>query len=312
MTVPNPNAHASQPGQQSGQQPGQQPGYPGPSGTYPGASAQPFAQPGGAGGYGGYQQQPYVPPVYDTAPPKPPRPKLTKAAAHRARLAGGVGGGIAWLGLGITQVSAMLLLLPLIVGAVIYGIGFAVMQDGSSVTADAWEQTLAWLGSPGGIALAIGIPAGILIALLGLWISTRILRHPDLRRPAGVTWAGFGIALVAAMVLSGFGSITLPFFGGVPFGGDLDFDRGGFGSGPMDETQVQEWFAQGGGDLLERIGDPGTLLALLGPWIAIAHLLALIVPIIVSIFTWWWMAHAMRPAAPAGASTTSADGAQRA
>ncbi|WP_347754670.1 hypothetical protein [Agrococcus sp. ProA11] len=263
MTVPNPNTHAP--------------------------------QPGSAGGYGGYPQQPYMPPVYDTAPRKPPRPKLTKAAAHRARLAGGVGGGIAWLGLGITQVSATLLLLPLVVGAVIYGIGFAVMQDGSSATAGAWDQTLAWLGSPGGIALAIGIPAGIAIALLGLWISTRILRHPDLRRPTGVTWAGFGISLVAAMVLSGFGSITLPFFGGMPFG-DADFDRGGFGSGPMDDTRVQEWFAQGGGDLLESIGDPGTLLGLLGPWIAIAHLLALIVPIIVSIFTWWWMAHAMRPA----------------
>lgn len=242
-------------------------------------------------------------PVSGIAPPKPPRPKLTTAAAHRARLAGGVGGGIAWLGLGITQVSAMLLLLPLVVGAVIYGVGFAVMQDGSSATAAAWDQTLAWLGSPGGILLAIGIPAGLVIALIGLWISTRILRHPDLRRPAGVTWAGFGISLLAAMVLSGFGSITLPFFGGMPFGGDVDFDGGGFGTGPMDETRVQEWFAQGGGDLLERIGDPGTLLGMLGPWIAIAHLLALIVPIIVSIFTWWWMAHAMRPAA-ADAPTT--------
>lgn len=305
MTVPNPYPHAAQSGQQ--------PGYPGTDLGAQSTGGQPAPQSGGAGGYGGYPQpQPYVPPVHDTAPPKPPRPKLTKAAAHRARLAGGVGGGIVWLGLGITQVSALLLLLPLVVGAVIYGVGFAVMQDGSSATAGAWEQTLAWLGSPGGILLAIGIPAGIVIALVGLWISTRILRHPDLRRPAGVTWAGFGISLVAAMVLSGFGSVTLPFFGGIPFGDDLDLGSDGFGSGPVDETQVQEWFAQGGGELLERIGDPGTLLAMLGPWIAIAHLLALIVPIVVSIFTWWWMAHAMRPAAAPDASTTPADSAQAA
>lgn len=305
MTVPNPYPHAAQSGQQ--------PGYPGTDLGAQSTGGQPAPQSGGAGGYGGYPQpQPYVPPVHDAAPPKPPRPKLTKAAAHRARLAGGVGGGIAWLGLGITQVSALLLLLPLVVGAVIYGVGFAVMQDGSSATAGAWEQTLAWLGSPGGILLAIGIPAGIVIALVGLWISTRILRHPDLRRPAGVTWAGFGISLVAAMVLSGFGSVTLPFFGGIPFGDDLDLGSDGLGSGPVDETQVQEWFAQGGGELLERIGDPGTLLAMLGPWIAIAHLLALIVPIVVSIFTWWWMAHAMRPAAALDASTTPADSAQTA
>ncbi len=248
-----------------------------------------------------------MPPALPAAEPKPPRPKLTGPAAHRARLAGGVGGGIAWLGLAITQVSAILLLLPVIVGAVVYGVGFAVLQDGSSVTADAWAQTLAWLGSPGGIALAIGIPAGILIALLGLWISTRILHHPGLRRPAGVTWAGFGISLVAATVLSGFGSITLPFFGGVPFAGDLDVDGGGFGSGPVDETRVQEWFAQGGSDLLERIADPGTLLGLLGPWIALAHLLGIIVPIIVSVFTWWWMAHAMRPAAADAPKAASDD-----
>lgn len=305
MTVPNPYPHAAQSGQQ--------PGYPDTDLGAQSTGGQPAPQSGGAGGYGGYPQpQPYVPPVHDAAPPKPPRPKLTKAAAHRARLAGGVGGGIAWLGLGITQVSALLLLLPLVVGAVIYGVGFAVMQDGSSATAGAWEQTLAWLGSPGGILLAIGIPAGIVIALVGLWISTRILRHPDLRRPAGVTWAGFGISLVAAMVLSGFGSVTLPFFGGIPFGDDLDLGSDGLGSGPVDETQVQEWFAQGGGELLERIGDPGTLLAMLGPWIAIAHLLALIVPIVVSIFTWWWMAHAMRPAAAPDASTTPADSAQTA
>lgn len=246
------------------------------------------------------QQHASVPPVYDAGLPKPPRPKLTKAAAHRARLAGGIGGGITWLGLGFAQLCAIFLLLPVIVGAVVYGIGFAVEQDGTSATAGVWGQTLAWLGSGWGIAIAIGIPLGFVIALLGLWLSTRMLRHPGLRRPAGVTWAGFGIAIAATALLSSFGSVTLPFFGGIPFGGDVDFGRGSPspGAGPVDQTQVQEWLAAGGTDLLQRIADPGALLAMLGPWIALGQLLSLIVPIAVSIFTWWWMAHAMRPAEP--------------
>lgn len=251
-----------------------------------------------------FQQHGYVPPV------AAPRPPLTKAAAHRARLAGGVGGGLAWLGLGVTQLCAIFLLLPVIVGAAVFGVGFAIEQDGTSATAGVWNQTLAWLGSPWGIAIAIGMPLGIVIALLGLWVSARMLRHEGLRRPAGVTWAGFGIAIGATMLLSGLGSFTLPFFGGIPFGAEFQFD--GFGPafdpgtnpGTMSDAELQDWLAQGGGDLLSRLADPGVLLGMFGPWIAVGQLLALIVPIVVSIFTWWWMAHAMRPAttgAPVGA-----------
>ncbi|GEK79026.1 hypothetical protein [Agrococcus baldri] len=304
MTVPNPHPGASQPAPQLGN-------------PASGMQPQPFAQPHTQQSFAPQPgpQRPYMPPVYDAGPPKPPRPKLTKAAAHRARLAGGVGGGITWLGLGITQLSAIFLLLPVIVGAVVFGIGFAIDQDGTSATAAVWGQTLAWLGSPWGIVIAIGIPAGIVIALLGLWISTRILRHPGVRRPAGVTWAGFGIAVAGAIVLSGFGSVTLPFFGGIPFGGaEFDgFGPGGVDPSTLDEADAQQWLLEGGADVLTQIADPGTLLGFLGPWIAIGQLLALIVPIALSIFTWWWMAHAMRPATTdaadaetAGASSASA------
>lgn len=295
MSVPNP-AEPLQP------QPFAQNPYPQPQPAL--AAPNPYAPQGGA------QQQPSVPPVYDAGPPKPKRPPLSKAAAHRARLAGGVGGGITWLGLGITQLSAILLALPLIVGAVVYGVGFAVLQDGTSATAGVWEQTLAWLGSPWGIALAVGIPAGILIALLGLWISTRILRHPGLRRPVGVTWAGFGISIAAATLLSGLGSVTLPFFGGVPLGGmgfDDGFDSSGFDPQSMTEAEVQQWLADGGSAVLEGILHPSTLLGVAGPWIALGQLLALIVPIAASVFTWWWMAHAMRPATTDATRADAAD-----
>ena len=297
MTVPNPNPYASRSSQP----------VPNPAGPPAGAAAgaypqqphqqQPFAQ------------QPYVPPVYDAGPPKPPRPPLTKAAARRARLAGGVGGGITWLGLGITQLCAILLALPLIVGAGVFGGGCANEQDGTRPTAGVWRQTLDWLGSPWGIAIAVGIPLGIVIALLGLWISTRMLRHPDVRRPVGVTWAGFGIAVAATVLLSSLGSITLPFFGGIPFA-DADLGLDELDPGATDEEAVQEWLAGGGTDLLERFADPAMLLGMLGPWLAVGQLLALIVPIAVSIFTWWWMAHAMRPADDApDPSATDADAA---
>src|SRR5690606_10596849 len=151
------------------------------------------------------------------------------------------------------------------------------------------------------------------IALLGLWISTRMLRRPGLRRPVGVTWAGFGIAVAATVLLSGFGSVTLPFFGGIPFGdGDgfdfgRDFGGGGVDPGTMDQAEAQQWLLEGGAGVLSQLAEPGVLLGMLGPWIALGQLLALIVPIAVSVFTWWWMAHAMRPAGDDPATTGATD-----
>lgn len=313
MTVPNPAPQPQQPPHSSAypqtnpQQPhGQQANAQQPHGQQ--ANAQQPAYPQQPYAQQPYAQQPahpqqhaqagHVPPVYDAGPPAPPRPPLTKAAARRARLAGGVGGGITWLGLGITQLSAALLALPVIVGAIVFGVGFAFDQDGTSATAGAWNTMLEWLVSPWGILLAVGIPLGIAIALMGLWVSTRMLRHPELRRPVGVTWAGFGISVAAAVLLSSIGSVTLsPFMGGIPAGGMFDFDgMGPMDPGSFDEAAAEEWMVEQGPGMLEQFADPGTLLGLFGPWIVIGTLLALILPIIVSIFTWWWMAHAMRPA----------------
>ncbi|WP_306232254.1 hypothetical protein [Agrococcus beijingensis] len=236
----------------------------------------------------------WPPPLRDPEPPKPPRPRLTKEAAGRARRAGAVGGGIAWLGLGITQASIVLLALPAIVAAVVYGLGFAVSGGPVSATGTVLPQLLDWLASPLAIGLIVGIPLGIAVWLLGLWLSTRMLRHEGIARPVGVTWAGFGIAVAANALLGSVGSFTFtPFAGGLPLfgmpGADFDVDRWDgtdFSAGERLDIDPE---------LLERFADPAQLLALASPWVALGTLASLIIPIVIGIFTWWWMAHAMRP-----------------
>jgi hypothetical protein len=234
------------------------------------------------------------------------RPPLPKAHAHRARLAGGIGGGVAWLGLGISQAAIFLLALPFIVSAVVFGVGFALSEGGPSATGGVWPQLGAWLGSAGGIAVVAAIPLGVAVWLLGLWISARMLRRTGVHRPVGVTWAGFGIAAAANVVLGGLGSATIgPALGGIPFAGGPNLDPTGTGWGAQDWSGDPGAFDLGAIDpgLLERIADPGQLVALAGPWVALGSLASLVVPIALSIVAWWWMAHALRAAGPEADAT---------
>lgn len=234
-------------------------------------------------------QQPLQPPLQQPQPTRvaqpAPRPPLPPEAAHRARLAGGLGGGLAWLGLGIVQVCAVLLLLGLGIPALLLGV---VAWQGSARDpgAEIWPAVLPWLGSPTAIALMVGIPLGVIIALLGLWLSARMLRRPGLARPVAVTWAAFGISLVAASVVGGIGSAVFsPFAGGMPGFGPVG---AGGPDGPtfdVDAGALTEW------------ADAERVLAMLWPFVVLGGLASLIVPIVLSVFVWWWMAHAMRPAA---------------
>ncbi len=232
-------------------------------------------------------QQPQSTPV---AQP-PPRPPLAPEAAHRARVAGGVGGGIAWLGLGIAQACAALLLLGLGIPALLLGV---VAWQGSAPDPGAaiWPAVLRWLGSPTAIVLMVGIPLGLIVALLGLWLSARMLRRPGLARPVAVTWAAFGISLVAASVVGGIGSAVFsPFAGGLPGFGAGGMNGPGGPGGPGSPT-----FDVDAGALTEW-ADADRVLAMLWPFVVLGGLASLVVPIVLSVFAWWWMAHAMRPAA---------------
>ncbi|MFA4841611.1 MAG: hypothetical protein WC580_07870, partial [Agrococcus sp.] len=124
----------------------------------------------------------------------------------------------------------------------------------------------------------------VVVALLGLWISTRMLRHPGITRPVAVTWAGFGISVVAASILNSLGGAAVsPFAGALP---NVEFD----GFRPMEVPEIDP-------GVLADLADPDRLLALAWPFIVITTLASLVVQVAVSIFTWWWMAYAMRPAA---------------
>lgn len=212
------------------------------------------------------------------------KPPLPRAAAARARLAGAVGGGLAWVGLSIAQVSAVLLLLPLGFAAVLAGTVFAWSAGAEAGGPELSASVLEWLGSPIAIALMVGIPVGLTVALLGLWVSTRLLRHPGIARPVGVTWAAFGIAAICSGVLGGLGSgVVSPLVAMLP------------------ATVLESGEA----------GDLGSLLGFALPFVGGGAVAALVMQIVVSLFIWWWMAHAMRPPAPEEPSWPSAGNASR-
>ena len=178
------------------------------------------------------------------------------------------------------------------------------------MTGGVWPQFADWLASPGAAALVLAIPLGVAVWLVGLWVSGRILRTGGVHRPVGVTWAGFGVALAANVLVGTFGSATAsPRVGGFPWLGapNLDVDS-------SDSDWGQRDWADGldvsGIDLdpalLQRLADPSQLVRLAWPWVAVAMLASLVVPIVLSLLSWWCMAHALRVAPADAAEPTSA------
>lgn len=261
MTVPNPAP---------------QPGAPGPQ-------MMPHPQPSAAA------PQPHGHLSSATAAPQPARPPLTRQAARRARLAGGVGGGISWLGLHIATTSAGLLALPFLVAGLLSALA-ALWNGGLDGMPPILPGAVEWLASYS-VAFIVGVVVGLVLLVVGFLVSIRMLRGPGVEHPVGITFAGWGIALVGTNVLTGLMSgITMPFGGvpmmGAPWGGQGTdgSDGDGFGGMGFDGTALD------GGQLLGW----GIAVVLIG------ILVGVVVHTAVGVFTWWWMAHAMRPkAAPA-------------
>ncbi len=132
------------------------------------------------------------------------------------------------------------------------------------MVSDAWSTFAPWL-----IGMLV---VGVIIWIVGYLSSIWILRSHDVNRRVGVTWAGLGIAIVANVLISG---VASPLSG---MGGMFNYNVGemdGFGSGDFG----------GFGDI------PIAPIVAFGVIVAIVGILA---NAVIGLFSWWWMAHALR------------------
>ncbi|WP_403021182.1 hypothetical protein [Salinibacterium sp. GXW1014] len=142
-------------------------------------------------------------------------------------------------------------------------IGASIARSGGA--ADDFVQTVADIvQSYWWIALVAAI-LGVALWLAGYFASVRILKSTGNPRGTAITWAALGIGIVAGWVVGTVLSIP----------GNMLTVMPGRGEGEL----------------------PGLLVG--GGLLALASLAATVA---VGVFAWWWMAHALRPAAPIDAT----------
>ena len=142
------------------------------------------------------------------------------------------------------------------------------------IIGDAWTVFLPWL--IGSIIL------GVILWILGYFLSLRILRGHHVNRPVAVTWSALGIAIAANFVLS---ALSSPFSGLVGMwtpDGPGDFD--------------------GGGTLPNLEGVDFAPFIVLGVFFV---LLGILLNAAIGLLSWWWMAHAFRARGTQTANTAA-------
>ena len=167
--------------------------------------------------------------------------------------------------LGYLVMSLGWLLFSLPIAALAFGAFFAVIfgaiQRGSGDTGEFWFFD-GWDLGAWILPLVLCSVVGLAIIVGGLFLSRGILKAHGVTKPWGVTLAGAGIAIVAGWILSAF--LTVPFqFAGILTGNDSSNGL------PIVVGVVS--------------GILGIVATAATGWLA-----------------WWWMAHALRPAASAG------------
>ncbi len=184
------------------------------------------------------------------------RPPLTARAKRGAAIAGAVG--FLLLGLGYAMAS-------LAVGLALIVAFFALIvraASGSGTRENAgFEQFVSGLDITAWVAPLVAIViVGIVLMVVAIVVSGRVLAAHRVRRPWAVTWAGAGIAVVASWIVYGI------------LGTFLNLALSGF-----------RWDSPSWGS--------GLVVALI-----VSAVVGLASNAVLGWLSWWWMAHAMRPA----------------
>lgn len=208
--------------------------------------------------------------------PRPTRPKLGAPLARAARRAGG------W---SFTLLSAGWTLFSTALAIVLFASFFAwlftlVVNRGGSADAGA-RDFVAWLETGQATVLAIPLvlsaAVGLGLMVLALFVSRRILARAGHPSPWGVTWAGTGIAIGVSWIVSWIPLLIAQLTGSV-----------------ISTVAPAAALGDGDGGTLIGLG----IAAVLG--ILLYLVLSLALSITLGCLSWWWMAHAMRPASPTG------------
>ena len=213
------------------------------------------------------QNPPYIPPTppaqqqaYPVAPKKPP---LSPELKRTASIAGAVSFTVMSIGWGMLATA---------VGIGLFASLFAwvvrVASASGDVDADYFRlmdfiETInpeAWV-----IPLVIAGVVGAGLWVLSLFISERMLARAKHPSPWGVTWAGAGVAIAASWFVSWIAWLPLQIASAVV------------------PNAYDSW--ESGLGITIALG-------------AVSLLLSLAVTAVVGWLAWWWMAHALRPAAP--------------
>jgi hypothetical protein len=212
------------------------------------------------------EQNPYSAPAaqpsYQTAPKKPP---LSPELKRTASVAGAVSFTIMSIGWGLFSTAVGV---ALFAGFFTWVVGI-IDASGEGRDADYFRlmdvidaiNPQAWI-----IPLVIAGIVGAGLWALSLFISHRMLARAKHPSPWGVTWAGAGVAVAASLFVSWVAWLPLQFVGLIAPDAYDSFESG----------------------LVATIA--------LG---SVSLLLSLVVTVVLGWLSWWWMAHALRPAAPA-------------
>jgi hypothetical protein len=196
------------------------------------------------------------PPYAQTPYAQPPKPPLPRRARNGAWIAGAVS--FSLLSLGWTLLFGAILLA--LIGGIFLWVAQLIRRGGPNDAGD--EAFLDFLSSfDVGAAVPFLVIAGVVglaLMVLAPFLSRWILGAHQVTQPWAVTGAASGVAIVAGWIVGGvLGAVA----------------------------QVVTSFAALAPDPI------GTGIA----WASVSGLLAIVVTAAIGLFSWWWMAHLMRP-----------------